>query len=124
MTTMEQMKENIELFSKNDPTSREENELLDRVVKTMVDFVPSTVCKYCLEACPQGLDIPKLLSMSNEQRFDNSFLLHFNLGSMPEGKLPGACSSCGECNKLCPQGINIPSIMEGFAEGFAKKPAW
>jgi predicted aldo/keto reductase-like oxidoreductase len=120
MTSMEQLVENIALFSKDDPTTAQDNEMLRRVVDTMADLVPCTGCAYCTEACPQNLDIPKLISMGNEMRFDNPFVLKFTLDAMTEKELPSACIACAACSQLCPQGIDIPSVLKQFAQALEK----
>jgi predicted aldo/keto reductase-like oxidoreductase len=122
MSTVEQIVENVRLFSEPDPVTEEEKALLQRVVDTMVDLVPCTGCRYCCDACPQGLDIPKLISMYNEASFGHAFTLNFTLGAMQEDELPSACLACGECKALCPQGIDIPDIMKKFAEIIANMP--
>jgi predicted aldo/keto reductase-like oxidoreductase len=122
MTTMEQVVENVDLFSEPDPTTEEEKELLGQVVATLVDLVPCTACRYCCEVCPQGLDIPKLISMYNEASFENPFILRFTLDAMTEAELPSACLACGDCKELCPQGIDIPDVMERFVEAIANMP--
>jgi hypothetical protein len=122
MTTMEQIVENVALFSQPDPTTEEEKELLQQVVDTMVDLVPCTACRYCCDVCPQGLDIPKLISMYNEVRFENPFILSFTLGAMTEAELPSACLASGDCMALCPQDIDIPDVMEKFVEAIANLP--
>ncbi len=122
MSTMEQIVENVLLFSEPDPTTAEEMELLQQVVATMVNLVPCTACRYCCDACPQGLDIPKLISMYNEARFENPFILNFTLGAMTEVELPSACLACGDCRELCPQDIDIPDIMDRFVQVIADMP--
>jgi predicted aldo/keto reductase-like oxidoreductase len=122
MTTMEQVVENVRLFSEPDPTTEAEKELLQQVVDTMVDLVPCTACRYCCDVCPQDLDIPKLISMYNEASFENAFTLNFTLGAMTEAELPSACLACGDCKELCPQGIDIPDVMERFVETIASMP--
>jgi predicted aldo/keto reductase-like oxidoreductase len=119
MTTMDQVVENVKLFSEPDPTTEEEKELLQQVVATMVDLVPCTACRYCCDVCPQGLDIPTLISMYNEARFENPFILRFTLDAMTEAELPSACLACGDCKALCPQDIDIPDVMERFIETIA-----
>jgi predicted aldo/keto reductase-like oxidoreductase len=122
MSTMEQIVENVRLFSEPEPTTEGEKELLQQVVDTMVDLVPCTACRYCCDVCPQGLDIPKLISMYNEASFGNAFILNFTLGAMTEDELPSACLACGDCKQLCPQDIDIPDIMEKFVEAIANIP--
>jgi predicted aldo/keto reductase-like oxidoreductase len=124
MSTMEQVIENIKLFSEPDPTTEEEEELLQQAVATVVDLVPCTACRYCCDVCPQGLDIPELISMYNEACFENPFILNFTLDAMKEAELPSACLACGGCKTLCPQDIDIPDIMERFTEAIANIPRW
>ncbi|MBC8531304.1 aldo/keto reductase [Gehongia tenuis] len=116
MTTMEQLKENLTLFSREDPTTPEERALLEKVVGMMADLVPCTGCRYCMEECPQGLDIPKLISMYNELKHDGMGTVRFTLDAMTPGELPGACLGCGACRRICPQGIDIPGILKDFAQ--------
>ena len=122
MSTMEQVVENVQLFSEPDPTTEDEKALLQQVVDSMVDLVPCTACRYCCDVCPQGLDIPKLISMYNEASFERAFTLSFVLGAMKEEELPSACLACGDCKEICPQGIDVPGIMEKFAEVIANMP--
>lgn len=116
MTTMEQLKENVSLFSRHDPVTEEEKKLLFEAAATMADVLPCTACRYCCEGCPQSLDIPKLLSLYNEARFGPAFTMHFTLGAMKENELPSACIACGACAAACPQGIDIPEAMGKFAQ--------
>jgi len=122
MTTMEQVVENVKLFSDPDPTTEEEKELLQQVIATMVNLVPCTACRYCCDVCPQELDIPKLISIYNEASFERTFILNFTLGAMKEEELPSACLSCGKCKELCPQDIDISDIMKKLAEIIANMP--
>ena len=118
---MDQLKENIELFSKNDPTTEYENELLMEAVNSMADLVPCTACRYCCDDCPQELDIPKLISLYNEASNSPTFALSFTLGAMPEDELPGSCIACGNCVQMCPQNIDIPDVMAKFEDILEKQ---
>lgn len=120
MTKMEQLSENIGIFSRFNPTTEDENKLLKQAVSTMVNLVPCTTCRYCCDGCPQGLDIPKLISMYNEVSFENAFTLRFTLDAMKESELPSACLDCGVCKQLCPQDIDIPNIMKKFDSAIKK----
>ncbi len=122
MTTIDQLKENLSTFAVSDPVSEEEKELLRQIAAGMLDSVPCTACRYCGEDCPQGLDIPKLISMYNESRFENPFTLKFTLDAMKDNEKPAACIACGACSKVCPQGIDIPDVMRKFAGVLARRP--
>lgn len=116
MTAMEQVQENVTLFSKADPLCDTENELLVKAVSDMMRLIPCTACRYCCEGCPQGLDIPKLISMYNEASNEASGTMQFTLGAMKKEDLPSACLGCGACLKLCPQGIDVPDVMRRYAQ--------
>lgn len=117
MSNLEQVKENVETFSEEKPLNNEEFEKILELGRKMTICVPCTGCSYCTEYCPQGLDIPKLMSLYNEQVFSGGgFIVSMNLNSMPEEKRPSACISCGACQSVCPQNIKIPEILKDFLE--------
>lgn len=120
MSTLDQVKENIEIFSEHSPLSENEKQTLASVVDSMLDLVPCTACGYCVDDCPSALDIPKLISMYNETKYEKSFTVHNTLSAMREEERPAACVSCGTCEKLCPQGIPISNVLRSFAELIAK----
>ncbi len=116
MSAMEQIEENVGLFSKPDPLSDAEKELLFKAMADIVRLVPCTACRYCCEGCPQGLDIPKLISMYNEASNEAAGSMRFTLDAMKKEELPSACLACGACTQLCPQGIDVPGVMKRYAQ--------
>ena len=58
MTTLDQIRENVETFAAPDPLTGEEGALLTEVADSMLHWVPCTACRYCTEGCPMELDIP------------------------------------------------------------------
>jgi predicted aldo/keto reductase-like oxidoreductase len=63
MSTLEQLRDNVKTFSDDTPLTAEKQNALTEVVKTLVNLVPCTACRYCCEGCPQNLDIPKLIAL-------------------------------------------------------------
>lgn len=114
MSTMEQLQDNIKTFSKLDPTTAAENQMLFDAAAELMNRVPCTGCRYCVEDCPQGLDIPSLISIYNQKKYDNSGVIGFTLNALAKEQLPGACIGCGACSQACPQGIDIPDVMQQF----------
>jgi len=119
MTTMEQLKENIAIFSKPDATpsclSEEEKALL-RKVKAAYDAIktiPCTGCEYCMP-CPNGVNIPRVFELYNDAvRFEN--FDPFKRGywfTTSMGNDAGQCEECGECEQKCPQGIDIMNQLK------------
>lgn len=117
MTTMEQVIENVELFSKEEPVNEEEKALLLSIAQSITNAVPCTACQYCYEGCPQNLEIAKLISMFNEASHDRGIHgIRRALQRMDEKELPAACIACGVCAGLCPQQIDIPDVLKKFDE--------
>jgi len=119
MTTMEQLKENIEIFNKYDPLTEPEKEVLQQVVNNMAEFVPCTSCRYCCDLCPKQLDIPMLLATFNEASHGMSWYVADMLESLADDKKPQACTGCGVCTPLCPQNIDIADVMKKFCSMLA-----
>lgn len=107
-----QAQDTVGTFSMGQPLTPSERTTLEQIAATMVDIIPCTACHYC-RACPQHLDIPGLIAMYNDARFDMT-LPAFQLAGMPAAQRPESCIGCGQCRKACPQGIDIPAIMKDF----------
>ena len=117
MSDMEQVKENISTFSKKAPLDKAEMDALLSLGYEMTMSVQCTACRYCTEYCPEGLDIPLLISLYNEQVFSGGgFVVSMRLGSMDKTQHPSACIACGACMSVCPQNIKIPEIFKDFVE--------
>lgn len=118
MSNQEQMRENIRTFETEKPLNDEEMEALLGVAKELISpkTLPCTSCRYCVSHCPQGLDIPSLLSLYNEHRFsDGGFLAPMALSALEKEKWPSACVGCRSCEAVCPQQIGISEAMSDFA---------
>ena len=119
MSNMEQMQQNIQTFEEDKPLNQTEMDALlsmaDEMVKKIV--LPCTACHYCVSHCPQGLDIPELLSLYNEHCFtQGGFIAPMALSAVPQEKLPSACIGCRSCEAVCPQQIKISEAMADFAQ--------
>lgn len=117
MSNMEQMKENIATFETDKPLNETELETLHAIAQGMVKKIvlPCTACHYCTSHCPQGLDIPNLLSLYNEHCFtQGGFIAPMALSAIPADKQPSACIGCRSCEAVCPQGIKISEAMVDF----------
>ena len=123
MSNMDQLKENIEIFSKNQPTSFTETEMLYNIARKMTErtSLPCTACRYCTDHCPMELDIPKIIELYNEHSYTGGgFLAPMAIGAMPDNKKPSACIGCGSCEAVCPQNIKISKMMSDFSAKLKK----
>jgi predicted aldo/keto reductase-like oxidoreductase len=114
VSTMEQLKEDIEIFSKPDAVpgclSAEEQKIIARVREKYLSLasIPCTGCEYCLP-CPKGVNIPQVFSKYNDGIMFNTFeparrSYYFQTRGGQDASL---CVSCKACEKKCPQHIEI-----------------
>ena len=119
MSNFAQLAENIRLHETEAPLGEAEWETLVGIGEEMSrkNAVPCTGCKYCLNYCPQKLNIPELLTLYNEHQFSGGgFLAPMVLETVPEERHPGACTGCGSCEEVCPQQLTISEAMARFDE--------
>jgi len=122
MSHLDQMKENLDL-AENVSEARwtEKDEDAVRKAKGIINDlqrVNCTTCGYCMP-CPEGVDIPFNLALSNDHHIFNDqgagFRYKLVLG---ETERASNCVQCGECLDKCPQNIPIPDELEHVADLF------
>ncbi len=118
MSTMEQIKDNIRIFSERKPATEKENARLYSVAAKLVGgSVPCTSCKYCVSHCPKEIDIPRMIELYNEHVFTGGgFMAPMALEAIPKDKHPNACIGCRSCEAVCPQEIKISEVLGDFSE--------
>ncbi len=125
MSDMDQLRKNIEIFATEKPLSPTEWDGLMEVAEVLKDdkTVPCTECRYCTGDCPQGLDIPRLIHLYNDNALTGRDLSvpAWMLGDLPEGKRPTDCIGCKTCETLCPQGIPISEVMARFGAAIVEE---
>ena len=114
MSSMEQMQDNVDTFSREIPLNTGEQRAMDQVVERILNVhtVPCTGCEYCMP-CPFGVDIPEVFSIYNNLKlFRNTGMTHsaYFERLKPEARAD-QCRSCGKCMKACPQHIRIPDML-------------
>ncbi|MDR1947941.1 MAG: aldo/keto reductase [Spirochaetaceae bacterium] len=114
VSTLEQLKEDIEIFSKPDALpyclSEAEKDIL-RQVKARYESLASircTACEYCLP-CPQGVRIPEVFTKYNDGIMFGNFDqprrgYYFQTNAKQDAS---RCVACGACEKKCPQHLEI-----------------
>lgn len=115
MSNMAQLTQNVKTFCDDLPTTEKENEVLYSIAKEMIkNTVPCTECKYCVQYCPQQLDIPDLLYRYNELSFARGGFPVKSLEFIPKDKRPEKCIGCKSCESVCPQKIQISKVLSTF----------
>ena len=125
-SSLEQLKENIEDFENFKPLNDEEYEILNKVADIIQSniTVDCTKCKYCLDACTEEINIPKVFDLYNSEKIldpapwtpiGNAYL---NYSKLPGVGIASDCSECGMCVEECPQHIDIPEVMKDVAKTF------
>jgi predicted aldo/keto reductase-like oxidoreductase len=114
VTTIEQLKENIEIFSKPEAVpgclTEAEKRIIVRVREKYLSLasVPCTACEYCLP-CPQGVNIPQVFAKYNDGVMFGTFEPARRSYLMQTRLNQGAsrCIECKACETKCPQHIAI-----------------
>lgn len=122
MSDMEQLMENTATFAEEKPLTKDEMVTLMEVTDSMLNILPCTACRYCTSHCPKKLDIPTLLSLYNESRFNMTVITQMAVGALPKDQRPDACIGCKSCEAVCPQLLKISEAMKDFSEKL-KQPA-
>jgi predicted aldo/keto reductase-like oxidoreductase len=113
INTMEQLEENIRIFSEATPNvmSKEELEFIDKLrdAYNSKTTIGCTGCAYCMP-CPAGVVIPDIFKVYNdipmygELKWAQNM---YNLVATEAGRDASKCLECGKCLPKCPQGISI-----------------
>lgn len=117
MSTMEQVKQNVEFASRSGIgiLKDEDLKLIARVHRTYKELcpIPCTKCGYCMP-CPNGVDIPRNIELYNNGVAYNSMGASkwaYN-NNLPAENRASACVGCRTCEEKCPQKIKISEWMQ------------
>lgn len=128
VSTLDQLKEDIEIFSKPDAEpgclGETEKRILSRVKAKYESLasIPCTACEYCLP-CPHGVGIPGVFSRYNDGvmfgTFEQSKRGYFFMTKQKQDA--SQCAACGGCEEKCPQHIEI---IEGLKTAHEALKGW
>ena len=115
MTSLEQVKQNIEIASTIDKISDYDQEIIREVAREYKQSIGNkcTRCGYCMP-CPHGVDIINCLTEYNIAHMLNSpkasAMQYFTL--IDDDSRADSCVQCMECLPFCTQMLNIPEELE------------
>jgi len=115
MSSLDQVKDNIATVKERQPLSADDKALLLEASALLYKSIgaPCTLCRYC--NCPQGLDIPYILTLYNDYKTGGEWRLK-RLFAFPPEHRPEACTGCKACVTQCPQNLDMPKFMAEIAE--------
>ncbi len=122
MSTLGQMEDNLSYMTDFTPMQEVEYAAISKVIEEInkIPIIPCTSCKYCVEGCPQKINIPGVFEGYNDfkmyQNFDSS-RGHYHWVTSNSGKASD-CIACGECESHCPQKIQIIDSLKEVAKVF------
>ena len=122
MSTLAQMKENIEIFNGPAMIDKEKEAISEAVKVLQADIlVPCTGCNYCYE-CPSGVKIPEIFKMYNEAASKGFHWIWGSLSGQYNKCTPNAkdCIECGACESHCPQKISIIDKLKEIDAKYAQ----
>lgn len=125
-SSLEQLENNIFEMNNADPLNDDELKILEDVSEIINSniTVDCTKCRYCVDSCPEEIDIAKIFDLYNKHKMlgiddwtppGNAYL---NYSKLPNVGMASDCSECETCIEECPQQINIPEVLKDVAETF------
>lgn len=115
MSSLEQMQDNISTVKALKPFSEDELSAIEEAVKLLNSSprIPCTGCRYCVEGCPQKINIPMLLNLYSDYLVYNTTANVDHIYEMftREGGKANTCIACRSCEEHCPQHLNIADTL-------------
>ncbi len=120
MSTEEQLNDNVSYMENFQPLSESEQGVVKQAVEILnsIPTIPCTACKYCVDGCPQKINIPGVFSAMNQLTLygdEKRAKGHYSNATKDGGKA-GECIQCGACQGHCPQHLEIIELLKDAAE--------
>ena len=129
MSNQAQMDDNVSYMENFQPLNEEEKATLNKAIDALnaIPTIPCTACRYCVDDCPQKINIPEIFKAVNAyKQFGNAAGTNkpFNQWNydraVKDGGKASDCIQCGSCEAHCPQHINIIEELKAAAEVYEK----
>ncbi len=112
MSTLEQVKDNVNTFQDFVPFSEEEYTVIEKARKIFLERVQvlCTQCGYCMP-CPFGVNIPRNFTILNNSHIYDNFAGGKSRYCDLKEAAAHTCVGCRVCVDKCPQHIDIPEKL-------------
>jgi len=125
MSNLDQVKENIAVFSDLKSLTDKEKQAVDEIVDVIrsENLIQCTSCRYCTAGCPQKIAIPDVFACFNaKKRYGGQhYDYYYNFVHTVENGKASSCIGCGKCEQVCPQHLKIRDYLKSVAEVFESK---
>lgn len=122
MSNEAQLEDNCSYMENFKPLSQDERKVIDKVSDILASLptIQCTGCRYCIDDCPQKIDIPAIIgALNNFALYDNIATAKSDYGWSINGKGKASdCIQCGACEGHCPQHLEIIDILKKAASTF------
>jgi predicted aldo/keto reductase-like oxidoreductase len=119
MSDEAQLNDNTSYMENFQPLSQEERAVVEKAVEVLktIPTIPCTKCKYCVDGCPQQINIPGVFAAMNSHTLYNNLELakRSYQNTVKEGGKASQCLQCGACESHCPQHIAIMDTLKKAA---------
>lgn len=124
MSNEAQLNDNTSFMENFQPLSDSEREVVGKAVEILnnTPTIPCTACKYCVDGCPQKINIPGVFSaMNNLSLYNNEAGAQgMYKNAVKDGGKASDCIQCGSCEAHCPQHIEIIETLKKCASALEK----
>jgi len=122
MSDFAQLSDNVSYMKEFIPLTEEEQGGIVKVVEELAKLptIVCTKCRYCVEGCPQKINIPGLFqAYNNVIQFGDNVVSRRSYGNaVRDCGLASSCVSCGMCEEQCPQHLEIRELLKDVAKMF------
>ena len=122
MSSLEQMQDNLSYMKNFQPLNDTERATIAKAVEILnnTPTVPCTACRYCVDDCPQKINIPGIFKALNGYRVYQNAAKEVSRyqEAIKDGGAAKDCLECGLCESHCPQHLEIRELLKEASSVF------